>query len=181
MPAATPSPEIAAPEDHARGAATAALTIVEYGDLECPSCRQAYPAVEHLLADHPQEVRFVYRHFPQQEVHPHAQLAAEAVEAAGAQGRFWPYFDLLYTRTGAFSRTTLLHYAEELGLDRARFEHDLDAHAHLPRVLANLELGRRAGVRATPGFFLNGHVVDVSFGVQHLQEAVAAALRAPAP
>jgi len=179
MPAAMPSPEIAAPEDHMRGAAAAALTIVEYGDLECPSCRQAYPVVEHLLADHPQQIRFVFRHFPQQEVHPHAQLAAEAVEAAGAQGRFWPYYEMLYTRPGEFSRATLRRYAEDLGLDLARFEHDLDEHAWLPHVLENLELGRRAGVRATPGFFLNGRLVDVSFGVQHLQDAVTAALRAP--
>jgi protein-disulfide isomerase len=180
MPAATPSPENAAPEDHARGAPAAALTIVEYGDLECPSCRQAYPVVEHLLADHPLDLRFVFRHFPLQEVHPHAQLAAEAAEAAGAQERFWPYFEMLYTRPGEFSRAMLLRNAEELGLDLARFERELDAHAHLPRVLEHLELGRRAGVRATPGFFLNGRLVDVSFGVQHLQDAVTAALRAPA-
>jgi len=181
MPEATPSPRTPAPDEHVRGASAARLEIVEYGDLECPACRQAYPVVEHLLADHAQEIRFVFRHFPLREVHPHAQVAAEAVEAAGAQGRFWPYYALLYTQPGDLSRSTLMRHAEDLGLDLARFEHDLDAHAHLPHVLENLDRGRQDGVRATPGFFLNGRLVDVSFGVQRLQDAVTAALQAPAP
>jgi len=180
MPEATPSPRSAAPEDHVRGTAAARLELVEYGDLECPACRQAYPVVEHLLADHAQEIRFVFRHFPLREVHPHAQVAAKAVEAAGAQGRFWPYYAVLYAQpTTDLSRATLLRHAEELGLDLARFEHDLDAHTQLPRVLENLDLGRQAGVRSTPGFFVNGRLVDVSFGVQRLQDAVTAALQAP--
>jgi protein-disulfide isomerase len=180
MPEATPSPQAATPQDHVRGAAAASLEIVEYGDLECPACRQAYPVVEHLLLDHAQQVRFVFRHFPLREVHPHAQVAAEAVEAAGAQGRFWPYYALIYAQPGELSRAALLRHAEDLALDLARFEHDLDTHAHLPRVLADLEGGRRLGVRSTPGFFVNGRLVDVSFGVQRLQDAVTAALAAPA-
>jgi protein-disulfide isomerase len=177
MPEAPPSPRSSAQDDHVRGTAAATLELVEYGDLECPACRQAYPVVEHLLADHAREIRFVFRHFPLREVHPHAQVAAEAVEAAGAQGRFWPYYDSLYAHPGDLSRKTLLRHAEELGLDLARFEHELDDHTHLPRVLENLDLGRQAGVRSTPGFFVNGRLVDVSFGVQRLQDAVTAALR----
>jgi protein-disulfide isomerase len=179
MPEATPSPRSAAQEEHVRGTTAARLELVEYGDLECPACRQAYPVVEHLLADHAQEIRFVFRHFPLREVHPHAQVAAEAVEAAGAQGRFWPYYALLYAQAPDLSRPTLLRHAEELGLDLARFEHDIDAHTHLPHVLENIDRGRQDGVRSTPGFFVNGRLVDVSFGVQRLQDAVTAALRAP--
>jgi protein-disulfide isomerase len=179
MSAAPPSQERAEPGDHARGEADAPTTLIEYGDLECPACRQAYPVVEHLLVDHAGQVRFVFRHFPLREVHPHAQMAAEAVEAAGAQGRFWSYYDLLYAHPGELSRATLLRHAEELALDLARFESELDAHAHLPRVLADLDRGRRSGVRSTPGFFLNGRLVDVSFGVQRLQDAVMAALNPP--
>jgi protein-disulfide isomerase len=180
MPEATSSPQTPAPDDHVRGAAAPRLELVEYGDLECPACRQAYPVVEHLLVDHAQEIRFAFRHFPLSEVHPHAQVAAEAVEAAGAQGRFWPYYATIYAQPNDLSRPTLLRHAEELGLDLARFENELDTHAHLPRVLANLALGRAAGVRSTPGFFVNGRLVDVSFGVQRLQDAVTAALQAPA-
>jgi len=180
MPDATPSPPSTPPDDHVRGEPDARLELVEYGDLECPACRQAYPVVEHLLVDHARELRFVFRHFPLREVHPHAQVAAEAVEAAGAQGRFWPFYERLFTQPGDLSRATLLGHAEALALDLARFEHELDAHAHLPRVLENLDLGRRAGVRSTPGFFVNGRLVDVSFGVQRLQDAVTAALQAPA-
>jgi protein-disulfide isomerase len=176
----TPSSPPTPPDDHVRGDAAARLELVEYGDLECPACRQAYPVVEHLLADHAHQLRFVFRHFPLREVHPHAQVAAEAVEAAGAQGRFWPFYALLFTQAGDLSRAALLRHAEALDLDLARFEHELDAHAHLPRVLENLERGRRAGVRSTPGFFVDGRLVDVSFGVQRLQDAVTAALQAPA-
>jgi protein-disulfide isomerase len=165
------------PTDHTRGPEHAPVTIVEYGDFECPNCKQAKPAVEIVLNRHPEQVRFVYRHFPLTDVHPHALAAAEAAECAGAQGKFWEMHETLFEHQTHLDRKHLLRYADDLGLDMARVASELDDEIYRQRVLEHLTGGERSGVRGTPGFFVNGRIVDVSFGLQALLKAVEAALR----
>ena len=180
MTTSTHSPALAAIDaatDHIAGPRTAAVTIVEYGDFECPSCRQAYPVVKALLAHHAGQVRLVFRHFPLREVHAHAELAAEAAEAAGAQGKFWPFHDLMFGHQDLLDASHIHGYAAQLGLEIARFENELKDTVYRQRVQEQIAGGVQAGVRATPTFFVNGHAVDVSFGLQRLQDAVDAVLK----
>jgi len=163
--------------DHILGPHTAKVTLVEYGDYECPNCNQAYPAVKLLLKHFEHQMRFVYRHFPLIEVHPHAELAAEAAEAAGAQHKFWPMHDLLFGHRGHLKREDLRHCAEQLELDLERFDYELNDQVYRQRVNEHVDGGKLSGVRGTPTFFLNGKTVDVSFGLEHLRQAVEEALR----
>ena len=165
------------PTDHARGPEHAPVTIVEYGDFECPNCKQAKPAVEIVLNRYPEQVRFVYRHFPLTDVHPHALAAAEIAECAGAQDKFWEMHETLFAHQTHLDRKHLLRYADELGLDMARVTSELDDEIYRQRVLEHLAGGERSGVRGTPGFFVNGRIVDVSFGLHALLDAVDGALR----
>ena len=162
--------------DHALGPEHAPVTVVEYGDFECPNCKQAAPAVEILLRDFEEQVRFVYRHYPLEQVHPHALSAAEAAECAGAQGKFWEMHAQLFAHQSHLDAKHLRGYAEDLGLDMARFVADMDDEVYLQRVREHLDSGRRSGVRGTPGFFVNGRITDVSFGFQNLFDATRAAL-----
>jgi protein-disulfide isomerase len=162
--------------DHVIGPGAARVIVVEYGDFECPSCRQAYPAVKQLLKHFGERVRFAFRHFPLVEVHPHAQLAAEAAEAAGAQDKFWPMHDTLFEHQLHLKDKDLRRYAEALELDLQRFDYDLRDQVYRQRVNEHIEGGRQSGVRATPTFFVAGAIVDVSFGLKHLFEAVQARL-----
>lgn len=166
------------PTDHTLGPDHAPVTLVEYGDFECPNCKQAAPAVGIVLQRYPEEVRFVYRHFPLVDVHPHALAAAEAAECAAAQGKFWDMHALLFAHQTHLGREHLLRYADELGLDVARFTAELDDEIYRQRVLEHLTSGERSGVRGTPGFFVNGRIVDVSFGLYALLDGVEATLRA---
>lgn len=163
--------------DHSIGRDDAALTLVEYGDFECPNCRQAAPAVKLLLKRFQDGLRFVYRHFPLEEVHPHALLAAEAAEAAGSQGRFWQMHDLLFANQPRLNSQQLHGYAKRLDLDVDRFAAELEQHLHLQRVREHQQSARSNGVRATPTFFLNGAVCDVSFGIDALERAIEEARR----
>lgn len=163
--------------DHALGAAHAPVTLVEYGDLECPNCKQAAPAVKLLLARFENQVRFVFRHFPLEEVHPHAELAAEAAECAGGQDKFWEMHDLLFENQAHLKLNHLRGYAERLGLDMARFTAEMNDHVYLQRVREHLQSGHDSGVRSTPTFFINGRIQDVSFGLHALTDAIQAALR----
>lgn len=163
--------------DHAIGPGDAPVTIVEYGDFECPNCQQAAPAVKHVIEAFGDKVRFVYRHFPLEEVHPHALLAAEASEAAGAQGAFWKMHDTLFANRPRLQQPHLHEYATGLGLDMKRYNQEMSGHAHVHRVREQQASGHASGVRATPGFFVNGKRCDVSFGVKALEDAVAAALK----
>lgn len=158
--------------DHIRGAASARVTLIEYGDFECPSCRQAHSALKIVLAHFGDQVRFVFRHFPLREVHPHAELAAEASEAAGAQRKFWPFHDLLFAHQQQLDAKHVQHYAEQAGLDMARFSNEMRDHVYLQRVQEQIEGGNRLNVRATPTFYVNGAFCDVSFGVDQLHKAV---------
>jgi protein-disulfide isomerase len=163
--------------DHVLGAAQAAVTVVEYGDFECPNCKQAAPAVEMLLKRFDGRVRFAYRHYPLEQVHAHALQAAEAAECAGAQGKFWEMHQLLFDNQHALEPTDLHRYAEQIGLDMARFSAEMISHVHLPRIRNDSDSGRRSGVRGTPGFFVDGTRQDVSFGLRLLFDATEAALK----
>src|SRR3954468_726525 len=121
-------------QDHSVGPDHAPVTLVEYGDFECPTCKQAAPAVKLLLDRFPQRVRIVFRHFPLEEAHPHALLAAEAAEAASAQGKFWEMHDLLFENQRHLKQQDLHAYAERLGLDMARYTAEMDDEVHRQRV-----------------------------------------------
>lgn len=163
--------------DHIVGPATAKVTLVEYGDFECPFCGQAYPAVKILLGRFRERVRFVFRHFPLRELHPHAESAAEAAEAAGAQGKFWQMHDLLFENQLHLKAKNLRGYAEQAGLDLERYDYEMTDHVYLQRVQEHIDGGTRSKVRSTPGFFVNGIVQDVSFGFEHLEQAIETGLR----
>ena len=163
--------------DHILGAAHAPVTIVEYGDFECPNCKQAAPAVKSLLARFTDRVRLVFRHFPLEEVHPHALNAALTAETARAQGKFWPMHDLLFDNQHHLKLKQLRGYAEKLELDMPRFDADMDDEVYLQRVREHIDGGKRSGVRATPTFFVNGTIRDVSFGLHALSDGIEAALR----
>jgi protein-disulfide isomerase len=162
--------------DHTVGPAHAAVTVVEYGDLECPNCKQAAPAVKLLLDRFRGRIRFAFRHFPLEEVHFHAMHAAEAAECAGAQGKFWPMLDLLFENQAHMKVNQLRGYADRLQLDMARYASEMDEHVYLQRIREHMEGGRESGVRSTPTFFVNGKIQDVSFGLQLLFKAVEEAL-----
>ena len=163
--------------DHILGAAHASVAVVEYGDFECPNCKQAAPAVKMLIEHFKGRIRFAFRNFPLEEVHPHALPAAEAAECAGAQQRFWPMHDLLFDSQPHLKLPQLRSYAERLQLEMPRYDLEMDDHVYLQRVREHMQSGRESGVRATPTFFVDGKVKDVSFGMRSLFDAVEAALR----
>jgi len=142
--------------DHARGRADAPVTLVEYGDFECPHCGAAYFVVEQVLGEVGDDVRFVYRHFPLNNIHPHAATAAEAAEAAGAQERVWGMHRQLYRHQDQLEDDDLLNHAEAIGLDLDRFARELDLGTHAPRVREDFRGGVRSGVNGTPTFYING-------------------------
>jgi protein-disulfide isomerase len=164
------------PTDHMLGSEHARVTVVEYGDFECPSCKVAVPTPKLLLERFPSRIRFVFRHFPLQEAHPHAQLAAEASEAAAAQGKFWAMHDVLFQNQAHLKDKDLHRYAADLGLDMARYTAEMDDHIYLQKVREHVEGGRRSHIRATPTFFVDGIVQDISFGMKALHDSVAAAV-----
>jgi protein-disulfide isomerase len=164
------------PTDHTLGPDHAPVTVVEYGDFECPTCKMAAHGVKLLLDRHPNRVRLVFRHFPLEDAHPHALQAAEAAESAAAQGRFWEMHDLLFANQAHLKRRELDRYAAELGLDPVRVSAEMNAHYYLQRVREHIDGARRMHVRATPTFYVNGVLQDISFGMQSLHDAVAAAV-----
>ena len=164
------------PVDHVLGAPDARVLVIEYGDFECPICGQAYHAVKIMLKHFKQRVRFAFRHFPIVAAHPHAELAAEAAEAAGAQGKFWPMLDRLFENQQHLKSKALRQYAEVIGLDLARFDAELADHIYLQRIQEHLASGRACGVHSTPCFFVEGRVIDVSFGMERLNKAIEARL-----
>jgi protein-disulfide isomerase len=165
------------PADHVIGPDHAPVTVVEYGDFECPHCKQATGTVKLTLAGFPERVRFAFRPFPLEGVHPHALRAAEAAECAGGQGRFWEMHDLLFEKQPHLAPRQLFEYAHTIGLDVARFTAEMDDEVYLQRVRENQASGDASGVRGTPTFFVNGALLDVSYGLHALIEAVEAALK----
>jgi len=158
--------------DHIRGNPQGEVTLVEYGDFQCPHCGRAHPIVTELLERMGDDVRFVFRNFPLTQLHPDAQLAAEAAEAAGAQDKFWEMHDALYENQEALDAPSLLTYAADLELDLPRFESELAAHAHLPRVREDFSSGIRSGVNGTPSFFINERRHDGPWDLESLMAAI---------
>ena len=163
--------------DHSLGRSDAAVTLVEYGDFECPNCKQAAPVVKLLLSQFTERLRVVYRHFPLEEVHPQALSASEAAECAGVQGKFWPMHYLLFENQSALKFHHWSEYAQRLELDMARFTSDMNNTVYLQRIREQKQSGEKSGVRSTPTFFINGKLHDVSFGVSSLFDAVEKLLR----
>ncbi|MGW0816943.1 Na+/H+ antiporter NhaA [Streptomyces viridiviolaceus] len=160
--------------DHVRGPQHAPVTVVEYGDFECPYCGQAEPVVRELLKDFG-DVRYVWRHLPLADVHMHAQLAAEAAEVAALQGRFWDMHDRLLTHQGALRFEDLLGHAAEIGLDTVRFERDMQSHAGIAHVAEDVESADLSVVAGTPTFFINGRRHHGAYDIGSLTAAVRAA------
>ena len=162
--------------DHITGPASAKVSIIEYGDFECPSCGQAHAAMKAILRHFSHKMRFVFRHYPQAQTHPHAQLAAEAAEAAGAQGCFWPFYDVLFEHQAHLRDKDLRQYAQQIGLDLERYDYEMNDHVYLQRVQEHARSGEQLGIRSMPAFYVNGTFTDVSFGLQHLEESIERAL-----
>jgi len=156
--------------DHVRGSEHASVTLVEYGDFQCPYCGQAESVVRGLLAD--EDLRYVWRHLPLTDVHPQAQLAAEAAEAAAAQGAFWPMHDLLMERQDKLRALDLVGYAEELGLDRHRFKDELHRHVYAATIGRHVESADLSGVSGTPTFFINGQRHYGAYDIETLAAAI---------
>jgi len=164
------------PIDHVRGSEHARVTMIEYGDFECPHCKIAAPTPTQLLDQFPGKVRFIFRHFPLAGTHPHALLAAEASEAAAAQGRFWEMHDLLFDHQAHLKEKDLYRYAGEAGLDLVRYKAEVDDHIYLQKVREHVDGGRHSHVRTTPTFFLDGVGQDTSLGMRRLHEIVVVAI-----
>lgn len=143
-------------EDHVFGPETAEITLVEYGDYECPECGRLFRAIHHMQETFPQKLRVAFRHYPLSGLHHHAQLASEAAEAAGAQGEFWRMHDLLFEHQDRLERKDLVGYAEHLSLDVKRFSNDLKHGAYADIVREDFRRGVQNGVYGTPGLFVNG-------------------------
>jgi Na+/H+ antiporter NhaA len=158
--------------DHVRGSPQAPVTLVEYADFECPYCGQAEPMIRELLGNCDDELRYVFRHLPLSDVHPRAQLASEAAEAAGDQGAFWEMHDLLFENQERLTPADLRRYAEQLGLDVERFSDELHRHRHRHRVSADVASADASGVSGTPSFFINGRRHHGVYDVDTLTAAV---------
>jgi protein-disulfide isomerase len=166
--------EVDPERDHIRGPLDAPVTVLEYGDFECPYCGQAEPVVRELRRDF-SDVRYVWRHLPLNDVHPHAQLAAEAAEAAADQGAFWEMHDLLLDHQGALRPDDLVAYAQQLGLDVERFTDILRGHAGAARVAEDVDGADLSGVSGTPTFFINSRRQHGAYDIASLSAAVKAA------
>jgi protein-disulfide isomerase len=160
--------------DHVRGPLDALVTVVEYGDFECPYCGRAEPVMRELLRDFG-DVRYVWRHLPLNDVHPHTLLAAEAAVAAAEQGAFWEMHDLLLEHQDALRPGDLVRYAEQLGLDVERFSQALREHSGDARVADDVDSADLSGVSGTPTFFINGRRHYGAYDIATLTSAVRAA------
>jgi protein-disulfide isomerase len=164
------------PSDHIQGSKDAPVTLMEYGDFQCPFCGRAYPVVKQLQRRMGESMCFVFRHFPLTEVHPFAEGAAEAAEAAGEQGKFWEMHDTLYKNQNALEPEDLVGYAELLHLDVPRFTTELTTRAHAKRIREDFLSGVRSGVNGTPTFFINGVRHDGAHDFDTLLAAIRARL-----
>jgi protein-disulfide isomerase len=171
------TPPVAA-RDHLQGSLHAKLVLLEYGDYECPYCGAAYPVVKELQRRLAGKMGFVFRNFPLANAHPHAELAAEAAEAAGAQGKFWEMHDLLYENQEALEAENLLKYASAIGLDLHRFNRDLSEHIFMPRVREDFRSGVHSGVNGTPSFFINGELYNGAYDLHSMYSSLAAVVAA---
>jgi protein-disulfide isomerase len=156
------------PEDHVQGVPSARHTLVEYGDYECPDCGRLFVVIRELLGRLGDEMRLVFRHYPRSGSHPHAQQAAEAAEAAGAQGLFWQMHDLLFENQTALKTKNLVQYAERLALETKRFSVELKKRTYEDRVREDFRRGVANGVYGTPALFINGVRHDGAWDLESL-------------
>jgi len=164
-------------DDHVQGPIDAAVTLVQYGDYQCPYTRMSRHSVHQLQREYPDSLRFVFRHFPLEAIHPRARAAAMAAEAAGAQTDFWTMHEYLFEHQKALAESDLRRYALELRLDGERFEHDRRSSRVRERVERDLASGEASGVQGTPTFYVNGIRHDGSYDVDSLRSAVVGHLR----
>jgi protein-disulfide isomerase len=158
--------------DHALGPSDAPVTLVEYGDYECPDCLNAFPIVKQLKERFGDSLRFVFRHFPRNSIHPHAGVAAQAAEAAGLQGKFWPMHDLLFKNQHRLGDVDFAHLALTVGAEVYGFESAITADRVVRRVEQDYQSGQASGVRGTPTFFINGK----KYGGKHDLDSLSAAI-----
>lgn len=163
-------------DDHRIGPESAPVTLVEYGDYECPHCRHAHGIIREVLRQREGQVRFAYRHFPLTQTHPHAEQAAEAAEAAAAQGAFWPMHDQLFAHQGQLDEASLIALAAAAGVDSDQVKRDLIEGTYADYVRADFLSGVRSGVNGTPTFFINGRRHDDAWEVEDLLAAIDQAL-----
>jgi protein-disulfide isomerase len=167
--------------DHVLGPADAPVTLVEYGDFQCPHCRTAHFYLKNVLAAMGDDMRFAFRHMPLAQIHPMAQLAAEAAEAAGAQGKFWPMHDLIYENQDRLSPALLTRLGQHLGLDLQRFADDMASHRFLSKVKEDFMSAVRSGAAGTPSFFINGEPYEGAFDDESLIDALRFAAQGRVP
>src|ERR1044072_5187955 len=165
------------PRDHILGDAKAPVTLVEYGDYECPHCGRAHPIVKAVRARLGKMVRFVFRNFPLNEIHPHAEHAAEAAEAVAAQDKFWQMHDYLFEHQEVLDDRHLLEYAKRVGLDIKRFEKEISRHIFVPVINDSLRNGIKSGVEGSPTFFLNGVRYEDSWDLETLLETIRSTIK----
>jgi protein-disulfide isomerase len=170
--AATLTVPVTEGRDHIDGPADAAVTLVEYGDYECPYCGAAYPIVKEIQQRMGDRLRFVFRNFPITTSHPHAEQAAEAAEAAAVQDKFWEMHDVLYENQRRLDDPALHSYAEQVGLEVERFDTEMAEHVHADRVREDFMSGVRSGVNGTPSFYINGVRHDDSYDADTLLAAL---------
>jgi len=154
--------------DHVRGSINAPITIVEYGDYECPYTGGAYPVVKEIMKQFDERIYFVFRNFPLNDIHPHAQHAAEAAEAAAAQDKFWQMHDYLFEHQKALDDAHLFEYAKKVGLDIDKFKKEMSEHVYAPLINKSLKSGIDSGVEGTPTFFINGERYEDSWDLDTL-------------
>jgi protein-disulfide isomerase len=158
--------------DHVKGPASASVELVEYGDFECPHCAAAYPIVKEIESVFGKSLKFGFRHFPLREVHPYAEIAAVAAEAAGRQNKFWNMHDMIYEHQSELDVQALLQFAEDLNLDIVQFEKDMRNGELIEKVEADFESGIRSGVNGTPSFFINGFRYNGAYDFDSLASAI---------
>jgi protein-disulfide isomerase len=168
-------------DDHLQGRRDAPVVLVEYGDYECPFCGKAYWEAKRLQEALGDQLCFVFRNFPLTQVHPHALQAAEAAEAAGAQGKFWEMHDMLFENQEALEMPSILSYAEALGLDLQQFTQDLEEHRFQERIQRDFMSGVRSGVNGTPTFFINGYRHNGAYTAEALLDAISGGTAAYGP
>jgi protein-disulfide isomerase len=163
--------------DHSQGPATAAITLVQYGDYECPYTRQSTWVVQAMQQELGDQLRFIYRNFPLTEIHPHALHAALAAEGAAAQGKFWEMHDYIFHHQHTLADADLEHFAEAVGLDLQQYRRDMREQRALARIEEDVEGGERSGIQGTPTFYINGVIYRGSW--EH--DALLAALQSASP
>jgi protein-disulfide isomerase len=160
------------PDEHIQGAENAAVTLVEYGDYQCPFCGSAYPIVKKLQKKFGDQLRFIFRNFPLAQIHPFAEPAAETAEYAGAKGQFWEMHDRLYENQSRLDGPLFFELAQVLGLPGDGLREALEKHEFLPRIRQDFMGGVKSGVNGTPSFFINGLRHEGGFGYEDLEEAI---------